>query len=251
MDISDGTSLEKSDKLLRRGFKNWEERCLVHGGREVLDEYLAEQENLIYCMMEQFDLEEIRSEVERKKKSGDLDEVFKKYCNENVPAARDCLSSFLSVSRNCLEERDQAGLNVTLQMVDSAIEFSCHRDGDRMALFLAEEGAECVASHYTEILGCVNKSVPEMLRSGHHQRQRSRMHFYVFQQENCRKGDAIMECVEESLLQCPDPSPANLVHGLLRAIKDVTPCTTSAARHRSVSAVLLVLAVMVSGKYTL
>ena len=119
MDVSASKSgnSEKSDKLLRRGFKNWEERysnfylklkmlkpvensnfcrdrnkntnprynhnsgnpsdkkvgifqtflpppftkymlrCLVHGGRDVLDQYLAEQENLIYCMMELFDPE--------------------------------------------------------------------------------------------------------------------------------------------------------------------------------------------------
>ena len=32
-------------------------RCLANGGEEVLNEYLVEQENLIYCMMTQFDLE--------------------------------------------------------------------------------------------------------------------------------------------------------------------------------------------------
>jgi hypothetical protein len=25
-----------------------------------------------------------------------------------------------------------------------------------------------------------------------------------------------MQCVEQSLMQCPDPTPSNLVHGLLR-----------------------------------
>ena len=50
-----------------------------------------------------------------------------------MPTARDCLARFLAVSRQCLKERDQGGLNVTLDMVDSAIEFTCHRDGDRVA----------------------------------------------------------------------------------------------------------------------
>ena len=50
-----------------------------------------------------------------------------------VPAARDCLASFIRVSSECLEEeRDQAGLNISQQMVDRAIEFLCHRDGDRI-----------------------------------------------------------------------------------------------------------------------
>lgn len=235
VDFTDGKSLEKSGnseksgKVLRRGFKNWEERCLVNGGRTVLDEYLAEQENLVLCMMEQFDLKEILSEVGRKRKSSELDSVLHKYCNVQVPTARDCLARFLAVSRQCLKERDQGGLNVTLDMVDSAIEFTCHRDGDRVALFLSEQGVECLTSHYTEILACVNKSVPEIFRQTNQQRRRNRMHFYVFQQQNCRKGDAIMMCVERSLTKCPDPTPANLVQGLLQAMRDVTPCTTSGA----------------------
>ena len=106
--------------------------------------------------------------------------------SEKVPAARACLASFLAVSRQCLKERDQAGLNITLDMVDSAIQFTCHRDGDRVALFLSEQGAECLTSRYTEILACVNKSVPEIFRQTNQHRRRNRMHFYVFQQQNCR-----------------------------------------------------------------
>ena len=38
-------------------FKNFLFRCLVNGGRAVLEEYLTEQESLLYCMMELFDLQ--------------------------------------------------------------------------------------------------------------------------------------------------------------------------------------------------
>lgn len=55
-------------------------RCLENGGEKVLDEYLEEQEQLVWCVMEHFDLETIQNEIEKKKKSGDLDEVFRKYC---------------------------------------------------------------------------------------------------------------------------------------------------------------------------
>ena len=110
------------------------------------------------------------------------------YCprSDHVPAARECLASFLAASAPCLAEEERPGLNVTLDMVDSAIQFTCHRDGDRVALFLSEQGAECLTSRYTEILACVNKSVPEIFRPSHQQRRRNRMHFYVFQQQNCR-----------------------------------------------------------------
>jgi len=222
--------MEREDKFhnkLEDGFKNWEERCLENGGKQVLADYLAEQEELVYCIMEQFDIDEIQQEIEEKKKQGDLDEVFKKYCGNHVAAARSCLQSFLSVSQYCLKEKDRPGLNVTLQMVDSAIDFTCHNAGDRIALFMSEDGVECVTSHKEEILACINNSVPEVFNT-YNNLNSYKMHFYVFQQGNCRKGDAIMQCVETSLMKCDDPTPSNLVHGLLNAMKDGTPCARAA-----------------------
>jgi len=224
-----GQRSEKSDKLLKRGFRNWEERCLLTGGEQVLDDYLYEQENLIYCILKQFDLEELQTEMASKKKTGDLDLVFKKYCRSHVPAARECLVDFLSVSALCLTEQDRPGLNVSLAMVDSAIEFICHNDGDRVALFISEEGVECVTAHKDEMLSCVKKSVPEAFSPMHRRRNHNSMHFYVFQKENCRKGDAIIDCVEKTLLNCKDPTPSNLLHGLLQTMREVTPCSVSAA----------------------
>ena len=46
----------------------------------MLDAYLREQEQLVYCAMEQFDLDQLQQEIEEKQKFGDLDEVFQKYC---------------------------------------------------------------------------------------------------------------------------------------------------------------------------
>ena len=43
-----------------------------------MDDYLAEQEQFVYCFMEQFNIEELQHEIEEKKKQGDLDKVFKK-----------------------------------------------------------------------------------------------------------------------------------------------------------------------------
>ena len=51
----------------------------------------------------------------------------------HVGAAWACLQSFREVSQHCLKEEDRPGLNVTLQMVDSAIDFTCHNAGDRIA----------------------------------------------------------------------------------------------------------------------
>jgi len=222
--------MQKNDEFhdkLEDGFKNWEERCLEVAGESVLDAYLKEQEQLVYCVLQQFDLDQLQEEIEEKEKVGDLDEVFAGYCRDQVSAARICLQSFLEVSQQCLREEDRPGLNVTLQMVDSAIEFACHHSGDRIAMFMAEQGVECVSAHKEDILACINQSVPEVFNT-YNNLHNYKMHFYVFQQENCRKGDAIMQCVETSLMKCPDPTPSNLVHGLLKAMKDGTPCARAA-----------------------
>jgi len=233
---------EKKTEFTRnfnKGYRNWEERCLKIGGEEVLKKWQKEQENLIFCFMEHFDFDEIQSEIDVKKQSGDLDEVFKKYCGVPVNRVRGCLEDFLTISHQCLHEDDRAGLNITLRMVDAAINFTCHNSGDRIALFMAESGLDCVTEHQDQALACLNTSVPEIFQND--MSSTSKMHFYVFQQENCRKGDSIIQCVEESLMGCKDPTPSNLVHGLLRSMKEETPCARAAEGWRSGAVTLLPL----------
>jgi hypothetical protein len=130
-DLKDFGDMSKNG---RQGLsQNWEERCQEVGGKEVLDRYVAEQEQLLFCVMEQFDVIQIQREVEEKKKVGELDEVFKKYCRNHISAVRGCLKNFLEVSRLCLRPQERPGLNVSLNMVDSAIRFVCHNSGDRIA----------------------------------------------------------------------------------------------------------------------
>ena len=38
------------------------------------------QESLVYCFLQNFDMSKITTEMEAKKKTGDLDLVFKEYC---------------------------------------------------------------------------------------------------------------------------------------------------------------------------
>jgi hypothetical protein len=237
----DFQELEDQSKFaeqLENGFKNWESRCKETGGEEVLRKWQKEQEDLIYCFLEEFDIDTIEQEMDDKKTSGDLDVVFKKYCGQPMTNLRRCLETFLQASHQCLKEEDRVGLNVTMSMVDAAIDFACHNSGDRMALFMAEAGMDCVEKHKDDMLTCLNRSVPSIFKDDG---SSTRMHFYVFQKENCAKGEAIIRCVEDSLLHCQDPTPSNLVHGLLKAVKDVTPCAGTAnhaASHFGVKSML-------------
>ena len=55
-------------------------------------------------------------------------------CREPVQKTRPCIEDFLKASRKCLKAKDQAGLDIALNMIDSAIEFMCHNSGDRIAV---------------------------------------------------------------------------------------------------------------------
>ena len=79
----DFENMDRQDRLhtnLEAGFDKWEDRCLRVGGQEALDQWLAAQENLVYCVMQNFNINSIQNEIEEKKRTGDLDLVFKKYC---------------------------------------------------------------------------------------------------------------------------------------------------------------------------
>ena len=46
---------------------------------------------------------------------------------------RPCIIDFFETSRRCLPSNDKIGLNITVNMIDAAIDFLCHRGGDRLA----------------------------------------------------------------------------------------------------------------------
>lgn len=75
--------MDRKDRIhdnLDAGLEKWEDRCLKVGGQKALDGWLKAQEDLVYCVMQNFDVNEIKNEIEIKKQTGDLDLVFKKYC---------------------------------------------------------------------------------------------------------------------------------------------------------------------------
>lgn len=101
-----------------------------------------------------------------------------------------------------------------------------------MALFMAEEGIECLTKRKEAILSCVNKTVPELFKTVNNKLQstypgamrRSVDPVIVFNQENCRRGDHLRNCVEQELLKCEDPTPSNVINAMFIAMWNSTPC---------------------------
>ena len=71
----------RKDGLMGDANRNWEQRCLSTAGQAALDDWLKAQENLLYCVLANFDSKKIETEIEQKRETGeDLSPVFKKYC---------------------------------------------------------------------------------------------------------------------------------------------------------------------------
>jgi len=207
--------------------RNWEQRCLSTAGQAALDDWLKAQENLLYCVLANFDSKKIETEIEQKRETGeDLSPVFKKYCGEPVAKTRPCIIDFFETSRRCLPSNDKIGLNITVNMIDAAIDFLCHRGGDRLALFMAFDGLSCLQSHRESIFSCIKREVPEMFE---HDTLKN-ADLLIFDHDNCRKFDAIRKCVDHNLKGCAEATPSDIVNSMLMAVRKATPCQQVSSR---------------------
>jgi len=232
--------MEKNDRFhdkVDEGFDLWEDKCLKIGGQQALDNWQKEQENMMHCVMVNFNVLGIREEIEAKKETGELDVVFKKYCGQPMRDTRPCIKKFLEVSRQCLKSKDRDGLNTTMNMVDAAINFMCHNSGDRMALFMAEKGVDCVSEHQEALMSCIDQTnLFSTVNTSSGTRRRSIDPVIVFDKENCRRGFDLRQCVERELLKCSDPTPSNVVNSMLLSMWKSTPCARIRSSHYSSSA---------------
>ena len=98
------------------------------------------------------------------------------------------------------------------------------------SVFMSENGMDCVQDHREDIMKCVNSSVPELFNTNA-QKYSNIHHLIIFSPQNCRRGEAIRVCVENSLLKCKDPTPSNVVNSLLQSMQKATPCKGSSASY--------------------
>ncbi|CAB4062660.1 unnamed protein product [Lepeophtheirus salmonis] len=195
--------------------------CFKRGGRPVLNAWLSSQEELVYCIMQNFDFEEIQKELFLSKSGkGVNSDMFQSYCGQPMARSLPCVKNFLEASSQCLEEEEQNSLNVTMSMIESAVKFICHKRARRISLFLLSNGMECLKDHASAISTCVNTSIPEIL----HMNNQKRFDLIVFNHRNCQKIDQIRHCIEKEMFKCPNPEPLRLLENFMSTIRKKTHC---------------------------
>lgn len=84
------------------------------------------------CIQDKVNVTEAQIQIEEAKKTGSMDEVFAKYCRK-IPEFMVCVNDVTDSVRPCLEEKEKDSLVILQNLTESLLNFTCLKDGDRMA----------------------------------------------------------------------------------------------------------------------
>ncbi|XP_063930534.1 27 kDa hemolymph protein-like [Zophobas morio] len=217
---------EDVEKLVR-------EKCDKNGGGEEAFNALKEQQTeLQACIEAQLNATEIQAELEESKKTGSMDEVFGKYC-QKYPEIYKCITTVTEKVKPCLDPQEQDTMNKTLNVVDEIKEFVCYKDGDRIAMFIAEGGVECLESRKEQLQECANKTLGSRIPTD---MSVNSLPMFLFTERECDDFDEVRKCFNTELEKCKDSTPANIVDAFFKFLKKHLPCGTTGQRVMSVKA---------------
>ncbi|XP_066155701.1 27 kDa glycoprotein-like [Euwallacea fornicatus] len=203
------------------------EKCQKENASGSVDALKSQQEEIKNCLSLYLNSSEIQTELEEAKKTGSMDEVFAKYCNK-WPNVYKCFDTASETVRTCLNQQEEGSFNKTLDIVQELQEFVCHKDGDRLALFVAEGGLECLREKQEEIKTCANSTFGERIPetddiSG------INLFTVLFKDHGCEDFDSFRNCIKVQLEQCSDTTPANIVDATFKFVRRQLLCDEESA----------------------
>ncbi|CAH2075498.1 unnamed protein product, partial [Iphiclides podalirius] len=195
------------------------EQCKKNGAEDKADDVEKAGKTFVECVKGLFDVNVLKSEIEAAKPRGALDEVFKKYCAK-APELKACIHTATDAVKPCLDKMATDNIKPFGEATDQLIDFVCYKDGDRIALFIAEGGPECIQSKVGSIRQCA-----ENLKSSFPSLEAARN---LSLKEKCGKYDELTSCIVSALEECSTPTPANMAESLLRYVRKGSPCKDQA-----------------------
>ncbi|KAH8306822.1 hypothetical protein KR018_003781 [Drosophila ironensis] len=175
------------------------------------------------CISGVANLTALQEEMELAKPQGELDTVFHKYCLK-APQAEDCVREFNEKMQVCLTAEEKRHQETIARIGASLLGFACSRGGDQIALFVAEQGPECLEANKEAISNCLNQSfhnyipkdgqVPDLMSAPE----------LLFSPTHCVDLQRFEACVLHHLEQCSEITPANIVQSIFRFVKNETDC---------------------------
>lgn len=200
--------------------KLWLEECERVNGTEAIEEIQGSFVQVTDCITAKVNLVNISDEIKDAMPRGALDEVFAKYCNQ-LPEIKDCRAPMIKAVQVCLTDQADQDLEIFDAVLEAALNFVCYKGGERIAIFLAENGTDCFQYHLDQIAECLNGHLPQL------QKIVTDIHtanISIFHEDNCDLEAKMKTCVVEPLKTCSDPTPANVIEGLIDSMLKKTPC---------------------------
>lgn len=213
-------SIEEAKNLFK-------EKCTKNGGPNAFDDAQRANADMVNCLQSLINITELQAEMEKYKPTGDLDIVFKNYCNKRS-ILRDCVTNFTNTIEHCLDDKEKENKKIVLNITDSLLEFICYKEGDRIALFISAGGPECFQAKQDAIQDCANKTyntyIPKPDPTGNNLIGLESLPSLTFGTKECRDMSNLQVCVVAELEKCSDPTPANIMDSIFNFVKRVTPC---------------------------
>ncbi|XP_044754779.1 27 kDa glycoprotein-like [Coccinella septempunctata] len=195
-------------------------KCDSKSGNGTYDNIQSSKNAYQECISNFVNVTELREEIEEAKKTGSMDEVFGKYCKK-YPELSNCTDSFLESIQPCLEDNEKKSLNMSIALTHKLKEFICYKNGDRLAMFVAEGGVDCLQSQKDAIQQCLNSTLASRIPSDV---TPSVFPVLLFDAQDCRDFGEFRTCVGKALGHCNETTPANLMDAFFKFFKKMTPC---------------------------
>jgi len=110
----------------------FKEKCNKNGGPDAFENAQKAQAEMTECVRSLVNITELQVEMEKYKPTGDLDVVFKNYCDRRSHL-RSCVYNFTNTVEHCLDEKEKKNKKIVMNITDSMLEFICFKQGDRIA----------------------------------------------------------------------------------------------------------------------
>lgn len=183
---------------------------------------------LVECVTGLVNITQVLDEVEKARPRGDLDVVFETYCLR-LPNVTSCMRDFNEALLPCLTREERAHNAVMQRIVNKLLDFVCYKNGDQIALFIAEQGPECLEQHKDNVGTCLQNTFGHYLPS---QLNVSQLEVpeLVLGTKQCVELHDFEACVVRHLETCENITPSNIVESMFRYVRKESSCQQAVNR---------------------
>ncbi|XP_068141450.1 27 kDa glycoprotein [Drosophila tropicalis] len=181
---------------------------------------------LTECVNNLANLTAILDEIEDARPKGDLDVVFEKYCLR-MPQAKACIVDFNESLLPCLTREERTHNAVMQRIMNKLLEFICYKNGDQIALFIAEQGPECLEQNRENIGNCLNQTFGGYLPKELANIDQVNLPDFILGPSQCVELYDFETCIVRHLERCETITPSNIVEAMFRYVRKESKCQES------------------------